>query len=309
MNNTYSSITDLVGSTPILELGNYGRKHQLAASLFAKLEYLNPTGSVKDRLALALIEDAEARGLLGPEAIIIEPTSGNTGIGLAAIAASRGYRCLLTMPETMSEERRNILKAYGAELVLTEGSKGMSGAIAKARELAEEMPHAFIPGQFENPVNGAMHERTTAQEIWDDMGGDVDIIVIGVGTGGTITGVGQGLKKLKSDIRIVAVEPADSPMLSEGRAGAHRIQGIGAGFVPATLNTEIYDEIVTVGNEDAFAAARELGRTDGVLTGISSGAALHAASLVARRAENAGKKIIVILPDSADRYYSTPLFG
>ncbi len=309
MKNTYSSITQLIGKTPILELVNYQRKQQLHAKLYAKLEYLNPSGSVKDRLAKALIEDGEARGLLTPDSVIIEPTSGNTGIGLASIAASKGYRCILTMPETMSEERRNLLKAYGAEIVLTEGSKGMSGAIARARELAGSTPHAYMPRQFENPVNAAMHERSTAQEIWQDMDGEVDIVVIGVGTGGTITGVGQGLKKLSSSVRIVAVEPADSPMLSEGRAGAHRIQGIGAGFVPQTLNTEIYDEIITVSNDDAFATARELGKSDGVLAGISSGAALHAAKLLAQRAENAGKNILLILPDSADRYYSTPLFG
>ncbi len=308
MKKIYSSVAELVGKTPILELRNYSKKNHLSTALFGKLEYLNPSGSVKDRLAKALIEDAEERGILTADSIIIEPTSGNTGIGLASIATSKGYRCILTMPETMSEERRNILKAYGAELVLTDGSKGMRGAIAKAQELHENTPDSYLPGQFTNPVNGFMHEQTTAMEIWDDMDGDIDIIVAGVGTGGTISGIGRALKKLKPSIQVVAVEPEDSPVLSEGRSGAHRIQGIGAGFIPDTLDTTVYDEIITVSNDDAVSIARELGKTDGVLTGISSGAALHAATLIAQRTENAWKKILVILPDSADRYYSTALF-
>ncbi len=309
MNNIYSSVAELVGKTPILELNNFSRNNSLSTPLYVKLEYLNPSGSVKDRLAKALIEDAEERGILTPDSVIIEPTSGNTGIGLASIAASKGYRCVLTMPETMSEERRNILKAYGAELILTEGAKGMRGAIAKAVELHESTPNSYLPGQFCNPINAIMHEKTTALEIWDDMDGDVDIIVAGVGTGGTISGIGKALKSLKAQVQVIAVEPVDSPMLSEGRSGVHRIQGIGAGFVPNSLNTEIYDEVITVSNDDAFRVARELGRAEGVLTGISSGAALHAATIIARRPENAMKKILVILPDSADRYYSTALFS
>ncbi len=309
MKNIYSSVTELVGKTPILELNNFSKKNGLSSPLYGKLEYFNPSGSVKDRLAKALIEDAEARGILKEGSVIIEPTSGNTGIGLASIATSKGYRCILTMPETMSEERRNILKAYGAELVLTDGTKGMRGAITKAQELHESTPNSYLPGQFTNPVNAVMHEQTTALEIWDDMDGDIDIIVAGVGTGGTISGIGKALKRLKPGLQVIAVEPLDSPVLSEGRSGAHRIQGIGAGFVPDTLNTEIYDEVVTVSNDDAVRVARELGKTDGVLTGISSGAALHAATIVAQRPENAWKKTLVILPDSADRYYSTALFS
>ena len=304
----YRKITELIGGTPLLELGNYARKHGLEATLLAKLEYFNPAGSIKDRIAKAMLDDAEEKGLLKPGAVIIEPTSGNTGIGLAAVGASRGYRVILTMPETMSVERRNLLKAYGAELVLTDGSKGMKGAIAKAQELAEATPGSFIPGQFNNPANPEIHRRTTGPEIWADTEGRVDIFVAGVGTGGTITGVGEYLKSQKPDVKIVAVEPAGSPVLSQGRSGPHKIQGIGAGFVPETLNTAVYDEVIAVENDAAFAAGREIARTDGLLVGISSGAALHAATELAKRPENRGKVIVALLPDTGDRYLSTPLF-
>lgn len=309
MGRVYKSLTELVGKTPLLELSNYEKKHSLVATVIAKLEYYNPAGSVKDRIAKAMIEDAEKKGILKPDSVIIEPTSGNTGIGLASIAAARGYRLILTMPETMSIERRNLLKAYGAELVLTEGAKGMKGAIAKAQELAAELPNSFIPGQFDNPANPAIHKATTGPEIWEDTDGDVDIFVAGIGTGGTITGAGEFLKSKNPNIKIVAVEPDDSPVLSEGRAGAHKIQGIGAGFVPKVLNTNIYDEIIRVKNDDAFATGRELAKTEGLLVGISSGAALWAATQVAKRPENKGKKIVVILPDTGERYLSTPLFS
>ena len=304
----YQRITDLIGGTPLLELGNYERKNGLEARLLAKLEYFNPAGSIKDRIARAMLDDAEEKGVLKPGAVIIEPTSGNTGIGLAAVGASRGYRVILTMPETMSVERRNLLKAYGAELVLTDGSKGMKGAIAKAQELAEATPGSFIPGQFNNPANPEIHRRTTGPEIWVDTEGQVDIFVAGVGTGGTITGVGEYLKSQKPDVKIVAVEPAGSPVLSQGRSGPHKIQGIGAGFVPETLNTAVYDEVIAVENDAAFAAGREIARTDGLLVGISSGAALHAATELAKRPENKGKVIVALLPDTGDRYLSTPLF-
>ena len=304
----YRKITELIGGTPLLELGNYARKHELEATLLAKLEYFNPAGSIKDRIAKAMLDDAEEKGLLKPGAVIIEPTSGNTGIGLAAVGASRGYRVILTMPETMSVERRNLLKAYGVELVLTDGSKGMKGAIAKAQELAEATPGSFIPGQFNNPANPEIHRRTTGPEIWVDTEGQVDIFVAGVGTGGTITGVGEYLKSQKPDVKIVAVEPAGSPVLSQGRSGPHKIQGIGAGFVPETLNTAVYDEVIAVENDAAFAAGREIARTDGLLVGISSGAALHAATELAKRPENKGKVIVALLPDTGDRYLSTPLF-
>ncbi|MCD7885287.1 MAG: cysteine synthase A [Lachnospiraceae bacterium] len=308
MSKVYDSITDLIGGTPLLKLGRFAQKNDLEATLLAKLEYLNPAGSVKDRIAKSMIEDAEEKGLLREGSTIIEPTSGNTGIGLAAIAAAKGYRVILTMPETMSVERRNILKAYGAEVVLTDGLKGMKGAIAMAEQLSQEIEGSFIPGQFENPANPAEHRRSTGPEIWKDTEGQVDIFIAGVGTGGTITGTGEYLKAQKSDIQLIAVEPASSPVLSEGRAGAHKIQGIGAGFVPDTLNTKIYDEVFPVENEDAFEASKVLGKTEGILTGISSGAALHAAVQVARRPENKGKTIVVLLPDSGDRYYSTPLY-
>ena len=308
MGKIYHGTLELIGGTPLVEAENLEKKHHLEARLLVKLEDLNPAGSVKDRVAKAMIETAEAEGKLKPGAVIIEPTSGNTGIGLAAIAAVKGYRIILTMPETMSVERRNILKAYGAEIVLTEGAKGMKGAIAKAEELAGEIENSFIPGQFVNPANPKMHRETTGPEIWEDTNGTVDIFVAGVGTGGTITGVGEYLKSKNPQVKVVAVEPATSPVLSEGRSGAHKIQGIGAGFVPEVLNTSVYDEIIRVENEDAFAAAKELGRTEGVLTGISSGAALHAALLLAKRPENKGKTIVALLPDSGDRYYSTPLF-
>ena len=304
----YRKITELIGGTPLLELGNYARKHELEATLLAKLEYFNPAGSIKDRIAKAMLDDAEEKGLLKPGAVIIEPTSGNTGIGLAAVGASRGYRVILTMPETMRVERRNLLKAYGAELVLTDGSKGMKGAIAKAQELAEATPGSFIPGQFNNPANPEIHRRTTGPEIWADTEGQVDIFVAGVGTGGTITGVGEYLKSQKPDVKVVAVEPAGSPVLSQERSGPHKIQGIGAGFVPETLNTAVYDEVIAVENDAAFAAGREIARTDGLLVGISSGAALHAATELAKRPENKGKVIVALLPDTGDRYLSTPLF-
>lgn len=309
MAKIYHSLTELIGKTPLLELTNYEKKHALKAGILAKLEYFNPAGSVKDRIALAMINDAEARGVLKPGSVIIEPTSGNTGIGLASVAAARGYRVILTMPETMSVERRTLIKAYGAEIVLTEGAKGMKGAIAKAEELAAEIPNSFIPGQFTNPANPAVHRATTGPEIWEDTDGKVDLFVAGAGTGGTVTGVGEYLKSKNPGVKIVVVEPADSPVLSEGRAGAHKIQGIGAGFVPAVLNTSVYDEIITVKNEDAFAAAREVAAVEGLLVGISSGAALWAATELAKRPENAGKNIVVVLPDTGERYLSTALFA
>jgi len=305
----YKSLTELVGKTPILELTHIEEAEGLKATVLAKLEYFNPAGSVKDRIAKQMIEDAEADGKLGPGSTIIEPTSGNTGIGLAAIAAARGYRIIITMPETMSVERRKLMKAYGAELVLTEGAKGMKGAIAKAEELAKEIPNSFIPGQFVNPSNPKAHRLTTGPEIYEDTEGKVDIFVAGVGTGGTLTGVGEYLKSKNSDIKVVAVEPQDSPVLSEGRAGAHKIQGIGAGFVPDTLNTEIYDEIIPVSSDDAFAVGREIGAKEGILVGISAGAAAFAAIQLAKRPENEGKTIVVLLPDTGDRYLSTPLFA
>lgn len=309
MPKVYRNLTDLIGKTPLLELSGYGEKHKLGATVIGKLEYFNPAGSVKDRIAKAMIEDAEEKGLLKPGAVIIEPTSGNTGIGLAAVASARGYRVILTMPETMSIERRNLLKAYGAELVLTEGSKGMPGAIEKANELAKEIPNSFIPGQFVNPANPKVHRETTGPEIWEDTDGKVDILVSGIGTGGTITGAGEYLRSKNPNIKIVAVEPDASPVLSGGNPGPHKIQGIGAGFVPDVLNTKVYDEIIRVKNEDAFEAARELSRTEGLLVGISSGAATWAATELAKRPENAGKVIVVILPDTGERYLSTPLFS
>ena len=309
MARVYKSLTELIGKTPLLELTNYEKKHGLSAKLIAKLEYYNPAGSVKDRIAKAMIEDAEQKGVLKPDSVIIEPTSGNTGIGLASVAAARGYRIILTMPETMSIERRNLLKAYGAELVLTEGAKGMRGAIEKAEELAKEIPNAFIPGQFVNPANPAIHRATTGPEIWEDTGGNVDIFVSGAGTGGTVTGAGEYLKSKNPNIKIVVVEPADSPVLSQGKAGPHKIQGIGAGFVPQVLNTSIYDEVITVKNEDAFETGRDIARTEGLLVGISSGAAVWAAAQLAKRPENAGKSIVVILPDTGERYLSTPMFS
>lgn len=309
MSNIYKGTLGLIGNTPLVEVTNVEAEYQLEARVLVKLEYLNPAGSVKDRIAKAMIEAAEEKGMLNKDSVIIEPTSGNTGIGLAAIAAVKGYRVILTMPETMSIERRNILKAYGAELVLTEGAKGMNGAIAKAKELAAEIPGAFIPGQFSNLANVKMHKRTTGPEIWRDTDGEVDIFVAGVGTGGTLTGVGEYLKEQKADVQIVAVEPTDSPMLSEGKGGAHKIQGIGAGFVPDILNTKIYDEIITIENEEAFAEGKLLARKEGILVGISSGAALHAAIQLAKRPENKGKTIVALLPDHGDRYYSTPLFA
>lgn len=308
MSRIYEDITGLVGGTPLVKVKNYSKAHGLEATVLVKLEYLNPAGSVKDRIAKAMIEDAEKKGLLKEGSVIIEPTSGNTGIGLAAVAAARGYRAILTMPETMSVERRNLLKAYGAEIVLTEGAKGMKGAIEKADELAEQIPGAFIPGQFVNPANPAAHKATTGPEIWNDTDGKVDIFVAGVGTGGTLSGTGEYLKSKNPAIKIVAVEPESSPVLSKGVAGPHKIQGIGAGFVPKTLNTGIYDEIIPVSNEDAFAAGREVARKDGILVGISSGAALYAATQLAQRPENKGKTIVVLLPDTGDRYLSTPLF-
>ena len=305
----FKSITELVGGTPLLELTNTEKAHNVEATLLGKLEYLNPSGSVKDRIAKAMIEDAEAKGILKSDSVIIEPTSGNTGIGLAAVAASKGYRIILTMPETMSVERRNLLKAYGAELVLTEGAKGMKGAIAKADELAKEIPNSFIPSQFTNPANPEMHKKTTGVEIWNDTDGKVDIFVAGVGTGGTLSGVGEYLKSQNPNVKIVAVEPETSPVLSKGVSGPHKIQGIGAGFVPKTLNTKIYDEIITVANEDAFAIGKEIAKNEGLLVGISAGAATWAGLELAKRPENKGKTIVVLLPDTGDRYLSTPLFS
>ena len=305
----YRKITDLIGGTPLLELTNYEKANELNAKIYAKLEYFNPAGSVKDRIAKAMLDDAEEKGLLKPGAVIIEPTSGNTGIGLASVAASRGYKVILTMPETMSVERRNLLKAYGAELVLTEGAKGMPGAIAKAKELAEQTPNSYIPSQFTNPANPAVHLKTTGPEIWADTDGKVDIFIAGVGTGGTLSGVGAYLKSQNPNVKVVAVEPATSPVLSGGKAGPHKIQGIGAGFVPDTLNTDIYDESLPVQNEDAFATGRALARSEGVLVGISSGAAVFAAAQLAKRPENAGKVIVALLPDTGERYLSTPMFA
>lgn len=309
MANIYKGTLGLIGNTPLVEVTNIEKALGLEATILVKLEYFNPAGSVKDRIAKAMIEDAEERGVLKKDSVIIEPTSGNTGIGLAAIAAAKGYRIILTMPETMSIERRNILKAYGAELVLTEGAKGMKGAIEKANELANEIPNSFIPGQFVNPANPAIHKATTGPEIWNDTDGNVDIFIAGVGTGGTLTGVGEFLKSKKPDVKIVALEPASSPVLSEGKGGPHKIQGIGAGFVPDVLNTKIYDEIITVENDDAFATGKLIAKHEGVLVGISSGAALYGAIQLAKRPENKGKTIVVLLPDTGDRYYSTPLFA
>ncbi len=308
MGKIYTSADQLIGGTPLLELTHIEKAEGLSARILAKLEYLNPAGSVKDRIARAMIDDAEEKGLLKEGAVIIEPTSGNTGIGLASVAAARGYRIIIVMPETMSVERRQLMKAYGAELVLTEGAKGMKGAIARAEELAREIPGAFIPGQFVNPANPAAHRAATGPEIWADTDGQVDIFVAGVGTGGTITGIGSYLKEQKPEVKVVAVEPASSPVLSKGTAGAHKIQGIGAGFVPEVLDTKVYDEIIAVENEDAFAAGRQMGRQEGVLVGISSGAALWAAIQLAKRPENTGKNIVVLLPDTGDRYLSTPMF-
>ena len=305
----YEQITDLIGETPLVKLKNYSASRKLEATILAKVEFFNTAGSVKDRIAKAMLDDAEKKGFLKKGSVIIEPTSGNTGIGLAAVAASRGYKVILTMPETMSVERRNLLKAYGAQLVLTEGAKGMKGAIEKAKELAAETPNSFIPSQFTNPANPAIHRSTTGPEIWKDTDGKVDIFVAGVGTGGTITGVGEYLKSQNPNVKIVAVEPATSPVLSKGTPGPHKIQGIGAGFVPETLNTGVYDEIVTVANEDAFATGKALAREDGILVGISSGAAVSAATELARRPENKGKIIVVLLPDTGDRYLSTPMFA
>ena len=309
MAQVYKSLTELIGRTPLLELTNYEKKYDLKAAVVAKLEYFNPAGSVKDRIAKAMIEDAEAKGLLTKDSVIIEPTSGNTGIGLASVAAARGYRIILTMPETMSVERRNLLKAYGAELVLTEGAKGMSGAIAKAKELAEETPNSFIPGQFTNPANPAVHKATTGPEIWDDTDGKVDILVAGYGTGGTISGAGEYLKSQNPNIKVVAVEPAASPVLSGGQPGPHKLQGLAPGFIPEVFDTKVFDEIIGVANEDAFAKGREIAKAEGLLVGISSGAALWAATELAKRPKNSGKLIVVILPDTGERYLSTPLFS
>ena len=308
MAKIYQGTLGLIGNTPLMEVANLEKAYRLETKVLVKLDYFNPPGSVKDRIAKAMIEDAEEKGLLKEGSVIIEPTSGNTGIGLAAIAASKGYRIILTMPETMSAERRNILKAYGAEIVLTEGIKGMKGAIARAEELAKETPNSFIPGQFENPANPEIHRRTTGPEIWNDTDGTVDIFVAGVGTGGTVTGTGEYLKSKNPEIKVVAVEPSASPVLSQGKSGAHKIQGIGAGFIPGTLNTEVYDEVFPVDNEDAFRLGKEIAAKEGVLVGISSGAALYAAIELAKRPENKGKTIVALLPDNGDRYYSTPLF-
>ena len=309
MSKIYTSADQLIGKTPLLELTHLEKELKLEAKVLAKLEYFNPAGSVKDRIAKAMIDDAEAKGALKPGSVIIEPTSGNTGIGLASVAAARGYRIIIVMPETMSVERRQLMKAYGAELVLTEGARGMKGAIAKAEELAKEIPNSFIPGQFVNPANPAAHKATTGPEIWEDTDGKVDIFVAGVGTGGTITGVGEYLKSQNPNVKVVAVEPATSPVLSKGTAGAHKIQGIGAGFVPAVLDTKVYDEIIPVENEAAFATGKKIGKTEGVLVGISSGAAVWAAVELAKRPENKGKTIVALLPDTGDRYLSTPLFA
>ena len=309
MSNVYTSADQLIGKTPLLELTHIEKAYGLKAKILAKLEYFNPAGSVKDRIAKAMIEDAEASGKLKPNSVIIEPTSGNTGIGLASVAAARGYKIIIVMPETMSVERRQLMKAYGAELVLTEGAKGMKGAIAKAEELAAQIPNSFIPGQFQNPANPKAHRETTGPEIYEDTDGEVDIFIAGVGTGGTVTGVGEYLKSKKPDVKVVAVEPATSAVLSTGVAGSHKIQGIGAGFVPDVLNTKIYDEIITVQNEDAFATGKLIGKSEGILVGISSGAATYAAIELAKRPENEGKTIVVLLPDTGDRYLSTPLFA
>jgi cysteine synthase A len=308
MSKIYTSADQLVGKTPLMELTHIEKEYALEAKILAKLEYFNPAGSVKDRIAKSMLDDAERRGILKPDSVIIEPTSGNTGIGLAAIAAAKGYRIIIVMPETMSVERRQLMKAYGAELVLTDGAKGMKGAIAKAEELSQEIPNSFVPGQFVNPANPAVHEATTGPEIWEDTDGNVDIFVAGVGTGGTVTGVGSYLKGKNAEIKVVAVEPAASPVLSKGTPGVHKIQGIGAGFVPEVLNTEIYDEIIPVENEDAFATGKQIGRSEGVLVGISSGAALWAAIQLAKRPENKGKTIVALLPDTGERYLSTPMF-
>ena len=309
MSKVYTSADQLIGRTPLLELTHIEKEEKLEAKILAKLEYFNPAGSVKDRIAKAMIDDAEAKGLLKPGSVIIEPTSGNTGIGLASVAAARGYRIIIVMPETMSVERRQIMKAYGAELVLTEGAKGMKGAIAKADELAKEIPNSFIPGQFVNPANPAVHKATTGPEIWEDTDGKVDIFVAGVGTGGTVTGTGEYLKSQNPNVKVVAVEPASSPVLSKGTAGSHKIQGIGAGFVPDVLNTAVYDEVIAVENDDAFATGKLIGKKEGVLVGISSGAAVWAAIQLAKRPENKGKTIVALLPDTGDRYLSTPLFA